>query len=64
MTQMVPRKVIRGVIYKQCGRCRKYKPTTDFHPHRTRKPDFLQSYCKECEVENNRKYKNKQKGQI
>lgn len=64
MSKLIPRKVIRGVIYKRCGRCLEYKPTSDFHPHRTRKPDFLQSYCKECELENNKKYRQSKKGQM
>ena len=64
MAKLIPRKVIRGIVYKQCGKCHKYKPTTEFHPHRRAKPDYLQSYCKECELINNRKYKQKKKGQI
>lgn len=48
MGKLVPRKVQRGIIYKQCSKCKQYKPSTEFYPDRTRTPDFLQSYCKEC----------------
>lgn len=53
MAKFYPRKVIRGIIYKRCGRCREYLPTTEFHPFRGPSYDHLQGYCKDC----NRNYK-------
>ena len=53
---MIPRKVIRGVIYKKCSLCEQYKPTTEFWPCRTR-TDHLQNYCKDCKLQYQQTYR-------
>lgn len=59
MAKIIPRKVIRGIIYKQCGRCREYLPTTEFHPYRGSSYDHLQGYCKKCERTALKEYRSK-----
>ena len=59
MSNFIPRKVKRGIIYKRCSKCKRYKPTTDFYPDRNRTPDYLQNYCKQCTKDYQNNYRNK-----
>lgn len=61
MPKRIPRKVIRGIIYKQCSKCRKYKPTSEFHPHRHCQSDELQYYCKQCKHDYMMEYRKEHK---
>lgn len=42
------RKVIKGIIYKRCSRCKEYKPLTAFYPDRENIFDGRQRYCISC----------------
>ncbi len=46
--QIIPRRVIRGILHKRCGHCKQYKPYTDFALDNSKKIDHLQGTCKEC----------------
>jgi len=47
MAKYVPRKVIRGVIYKKCSCCGDYKPESEFSL-KNASPDKIQYYCQTC----------------
>lgn len=49
MARRIDRKVIKGIIHKCCGRCREYRPESEFN-RCTKSPDHLQGYCRPCNV--------------
>lgn len=58
MPKLIDRKVIRGIIYKYCSGCRKYHPESEFNKC-SKATDYLQSYCKECNIEYCRRWHEK-----
>ena len=50
MPKYIDRKVKRGIIYKRCGYCHKYRPESEFN-YRTDASDHLQVYCRSCNSE-------------
>ena len=56
--KLIPREVKRGVIYKKCGLCGLYRPTTEYWPSRSDSSvDHLQGYCKDCKIHYQRVYR-------
>ncbi|MBI1913666.1 MAG: hypothetical protein HYS12_02755 [Planctomycetes bacterium] len=49
------RERIRNARRKECNRCRKLLPRSDFNQHK-RTPDGLQGYCRTCQTEYERVY--------
>lgn len=49
MAKRIDRKVRRGIIHKYCGRCKQYRPESEFN-RCTKSPDELQGYCRTCNV--------------
>ena len=49
MTSRIDKKVIRGVIYKCCGRCHEYHPESEFNLS-AKSYDHLQGYCRSCNI--------------
>ena len=47
MGKKIEHKVIDGIEYKWCYKCKQWKPLSEFSKDKTRK-DGLQPYCKEC----------------
>lgn len=50
MPRRIDRKVLRGIIHKQCSCCRRYRPESEFNKDADA-PDRLQRYCKKCNME-------------
>lgn len=51
-------KIINGITYKRCSKCKEWKPITEFCKHKSHK-DGLQDYCKDCKkdwYENNKEH--------
>ena len=47
MAKYVAHKVIRGVIYKRCACCDRYKPESEFNSRKDT-ADKFQYYCRRC----------------
>ena len=61
MAKRIDRKVIRGIIYKQCSRCREYHPESEFN-RRHDTSDHLQCYCRVCNAEYCKKWAKQEEG--
>lgn len=59
--RMIPRQVVKGIIYKRCSKCYKYVPLSNYYYRENDTVDKTQGYCKECHREELKKWRDRRK---